>query len=114
MRLLNKLRLKARSALQIFRARRSFEEDVFISDEELFYTPRISSNETDKAQELFEFLKESYEEIAESDPEMALKMLKEELEQRPEKQVEKALIEIESHIRSTYCREYFRGVRIKK
>ena len=113
---LQKLRQKANAALQIFRARSSVEEEIFISETENVPVSNlfVPVKRQEKKQELFEFLKETYVDIAETDPEMALKMLKDELQTRPEKPVEAALIEIERHIRSTYCCEYFRGVRIKK
>ena len=110
---LDNLKKKAGKALQIFRNRFGADESLYVPETLEDFSPRQQAAQ-EKKHDLFDFLKETYIDIAESDPELALRMIKDELMQKPEKPVEEALIEIERHIRGRFCSEYFRGVRVKK
>lgn len=110
--MLTKLKLRAKKILQIVKAK------YLKKDEEVFLEEHAAANlllgsQEDKNKTLYDFLKETYLEIAESDPEAALAMIKTELEEIQDPPIEKALIEIEVYIRQKYAKEYFGGMRVK-
>ena len=112
MKFLGKLILRARKALEIFRGRYVAREEEFFLEQNAA-ARALQRSQQNKNKTLFDFLKETYVDIADSDPEAALLLLKEELESSPEPPVEEALVEIEKYIREMYCREYFGGMRVK-
>lgn len=89
------------------------------SDVEQDRLNKLDSNLTkidqhDPKKDLFDSVRDTYLDIAQSDPETALEMLKNELDSNPESELQNALIEIEKHIRQSYSDEYFGGMRQKK
>ena len=113
MKIITRLKLRAKKALQIFKGRYlGTKENIFL--EEHAAASILHDVQEDKNKTLFDFLQDTYMDIAQSDPEIALDMLKNELSEDLEPQVEQALIEIEAHIRSKYCHQYFAGMRVDR
>ncbi|MCB9964401.1 MAG: hypothetical protein H6855_01870 [Rhodospirillales bacterium] len=107
--LLDRLRQKAKKALQIFVSKVGLTRNHYGD-----HAVNLAHGDTPPPPETpFEFLKRTYSEIAEADPEAALKMLREEIENRPPPEIANSLIEIEKHIRASYCSQYFGGMRVR-
>jgi hypothetical protein len=107
-----KLRRRASILLALLRDRFASGDDDFLAGA-VVNRSEMSAKEIPQTKTIYDFLKETYTDIAETDPEAALKMIRQELETAPPKEVFNALIAVERHIRQTYCNQYFRGVRVQ-